>query len=918
MMEGMHRRTIVSTIGAVALTCSAVGMYFVVSAHHGDDSQSGDVEYVPENVTRTFALDQVSDEGLDEPGALDEAFVDPDLPALDLPLVALTEPLDLDPSIPYVVGVTWEASGMVVVDARMRVGDMWQPWERVEEDTWNDVEGTVDNRGTEAYIAANATAMQFRASSDSGVPPELTVHIFSSELTETKAAGPSEADNQNTTARYEALTVSSPLTSDAPVSNPMPVIHYRSEWSPRPPSGEFDIGTVEGVIIHHTAGTNNYSAANVPAILRGIQNYHMDARGWFDTGYNFLIDKYGRIWEGRAGGVENTIRGVHGHSFNRITTGVSIMGNYDLVQPTTASVNALTDLLAWKFTLHGVSADGYMFNLLHQAYYPAIFTHRQIPEASTSCPGAYLYARLSSIRSSIISKQALPALSLNVDVTGDGVGDVIRLESGVVTVYSPGTVWAESTAGQLSTLDTGLPFEALAEGPALDGGSGVDVIVRDIQEGYLYRLPTGGVAERISTVPLAGTAETITLVSPGDVTGDSHRDLVSVDLVTGSSHLWAGDGTGAVTVPTVISGTWGAVEAVTAPGDLDSDGDSDLITVLADGGLHVVIGNGAGGFSLGPELSDGWAGFDFVIGVDDRTGDGVADLIAWNSTTGEARTILGGVAGPIGAYDIWPELQLTRPREFGPVDYSSTPRSTLIALNPRTEYWALAGLDLLTGTLWPTGLTLDAPDTVQTAIVGDVDDNGRADIITIDTTGRLWLHLRQGSGFANPIGIADPSDSSPDPLVGWADYTSIAGAGDINFDGAPDLVAVTEEGRVLIFPWSTTDPSELQFARMVALGYEDYEVFGTGSWGPNRVSDLMAIGPTGDVVLLESKGLTGARVIGEISSGWDPATKFWAVGIGTSGGYSGVIAFNPVSETFEYYTWSPESEWTENTETTDD
>ncbi len=908
----MRRRAVV-TASLLTLTACALGTLALVSAQNQQEEPSEASLGVPENIEIAVPLKAISDEGLHQPGALEPLSSEVELAnpdTVDYPLVALTDLLDLDPSIPYVIGVTWEESGPIAVDARYQAEEEWQPWERVDIDSWDPGEGDPNNQGTEPYLAMNATAVQFRVSSDSGVPPELTVRIFSSELVPAaEAGGVAEGEHRVATVPnsvHEAVSVVSSVAPVPPVDNPQPVIHLRAEWSPRPPSGIFDIGTVEGAVIHHTAGTNNYYASNVPAILRGIQNYHMDARGWFDTGYNFLIDKYGRIWEGRAGGIENTIWGVHSHSFNRIATGVSVMGNYDLVQPPSAAVTALISFLAWKLTLHGVSADGSMYNYL-SGYAPAIITHRDVPEASTSCPGRYLYALLSGIRAAVVAKQDLPSLELSVDATGDGLGDVARLQDGIVTVYTPGTIWAVEDASHLPGPDN-LLFDALTEGPSLADGGGTDVIAQETTTGRLYRLPSGGHAELISTVPLPGSVGATVVLNPGDVTGDEHVDLVSVDMLTGNVQIWAGDGTGRVAAPVSTASGWGVVAAVTAPGDISGDGNPDLVTILANGNLRLVRGNGSGGFTLAAALPGNWSDFRHIVGVSDRTGDGIRDLVAWNITTGETRTIVGGASGPTGESQIWADPQLTRPREFGSIDWASEAGSSLVALNPRFEYWAYSGLPYAKATLWPTGLTLDAPDAVSAAIVGDVDGNGLADLVTVDTSGRLWLHPSEGAEFGDPIEIANPDDE----FTNWAGYSSIAGAGDINFDGRPDLVAVEGDGDVVVFPWSTTDPSTLQFVRVVARGFVGYEALGTGSWGPNRVSDLLAIGPSGDVILLEGKGLTGSRLVGTISTGWDASTEFWAFGIGEPGEAAGVVAYAPGTGTFEYYTWSTGGEWTLN------
>ena len=73
---------------------------------------------------------------------------------------------------------------------------------------------------------------------------------------------------------------------------------------------------VRFAIVHHTAGSNSYTRAQSAAIVRGIQRYHVLANGWDDIGYNFLVDKYGQIFEGRFGGIDRNVVGAHAQGFN--------------------------------------------------------------------------------------------------------------------------------------------------------------------------------------------------------------------------------------------------------------------------------------------------------------------------------------------------------------------------------------------------------------------------------------------------------------------------------------------------------------------------------------------------------------------------------------------------------------------------
>ena len=95
---------------------------------------------------------------------------------------------------------------------------------------------------------------------------------------------------------------------------PQPTICTRSCWGARAPrSSASQMSGLTRAIIHHTAGseynTTSYSASK--SYVRGIQNLHMNSNGWSDIGYHFLTDKFGNIFEGRAGSMSSLPRGAH-------------------------------------------------------------------------------------------------------------------------------------------------------------------------------------------------------------------------------------------------------------------------------------------------------------------------------------------------------------------------------------------------------------------------------------------------------------------------------------------------------------------------------------------------------------------------------------------------------------------------------
>src|SRR5207237_1468241 len=107
-------------------------------------------------------------------------------------------------------------------------------------------------------------------------------------------------------------------------------------------------------IVHHTAETNSYTPAQAAAIVRGIEVYHVKANGWNDIGYNFLVDRYGTVYEGRGGGIDRNVIGAHSLGFNTGTVGVALIGNFSAATPLAAMQNALVSLLAWRLDVANV------------------------------------------------------------------------------------------------------------------------------------------------------------------------------------------------------------------------------------------------------------------------------------------------------------------------------------------------------------------------------------------------------------------------------------------------------------------------------------------------------------------------------------------------------------------------------------
>jgi hypothetical protein len=249
------------------------------------------------------------------------------------------------------------------------------------------------------------------------------------------------------------LPVAQPVLDAGPGQPP---IIARAAWAQghAPPRHVPEYGTVKLAFVHHSETPNGYGAAQVPSILFSIFAYHRYVRDYFDIGYNFAVDAYGRIWEARAGGIDQALMGAHAGGYNTESTGVVVLGSFAGVAPPPAAVSALERLLAWKLALHGVPALGRVSvevspdGAVYTAFAPG--SHVSLPRIAghrdgdqTSCPGDALYARLPSIRPRVAGL----------------VGRALRLSIvapvAPVAPVSPGT--SVTVAGRLAELAGGAP-----------------------------------------------------------------------------------------------------------------------------------------------------------------------------------------------------------------------------------------------------------------------------------------------------------------------------------------------------------------------------------------------------------------------------------------------------------------------------
>lgn len=208
------------------------------------------------------------------------------------------------------------------------------------------------------------------------------------------------------------------VTRPAPHLAPAPRVVPRSAWlddfsrHAQPPPRYDD--EVVAVFVHHTDTPNGYDCADGPRIVRGLYTEQTGGRQWDDIGYNFLVDRCGTVYEGRAGGVDRPVTGAHTQGFNHRTTGIAAIGTFTAgAEVPRAMTDAIAALAAWKLgpadvdprgTARLVSSnDLSRYPAARGAVLPALAGHRD--GYATTCPGAALTARLPAVRAEAARRQ---------------------------------------------------------------------------------------------------------------------------------------------------------------------------------------------------------------------------------------------------------------------------------------------------------------------------------------------------------------------------------------------------------------------------------------------------------------------------------------------------------------------------------
>jgi uncharacterized protein with LGFP repeats len=230
---------------------------------------------------------------------------------------------------------------------RARTDDGWSGWREVEPAADGPDANTAEYRRSERvysdgqWLDAGTTEVQIRvdqpASSGTSGP---STSALSGTAPSTAATPQSGVQAHLITPDMTATPgTEAPRAGVATAATARPAIVSRKGWgaveSLRRASPDYS-STVKAAVIHHTVQTNRYAPSESAALVRADYLYHVRSRGWNDIGYNFLVDRYGRVFEGRYGGITRAVLGAHAGGFNTYTTGVALLGTFSAGRPPAA------------------------------------------------------------------------------------------------------------------------------------------------------------------------------------------------------------------------------------------------------------------------------------------------------------------------------------------------------------------------------------------------------------------------------------------------------------------------------------------------------------------------------------------------------------------------------------------------------
>ncbi|WP_051551300.1 FG-GAP-like repeat-containing protein [Nocardioides sp. URHA0020] len=764
-----------------------------------------------------------------------------------------------EPVVGYgAVGVTWEhgvkvpESG-IALQVRTRTGDDWSGWMDLEyHDDHGPDPGSAEARharpGTDALLVGDVDDVQVKVDTTTGdLPAGLQMAVIDPGTADRSAVEHPALDTDGAEAEAPATPPASTdgaapdtvatdpgqgddgtdaISLQAARYTPKPQIYSRAQWGADEKmrdKSSLHYFEVHAGFVHHTVNANDYTRAQVPGIIRSIYAYHTKSRGWSDIGYNFLVDRFGRIWEGRYGGIDRPVVGAHTLNYNDYAFAMSAIGNYDIKQPSSAMVQAYGALFAWKLSLHGIDASSTKQQVGPKSF-QAINGHRDA--ASTACPGKYLYAQIPTIRRlAAAAQRGWSGRELESNLASTTHPDLVvrRASDKQVFVVATGGLTAVSGPVAAATVLAGSGRTVVT--PDVTGDGVTDLVVQATDGNARVRAGTGKGTFASPRAKFGQLRGHDLFAAAGDLNGDGRNDLVARVTATGRLDALIGRGNGTFATHHLTTG-WAGYNLLSGAGDVTGDKRPDVLARDTAGKLWLYPGTGKGNLGARVALAGSWSSFSSIEALGDFTGDGRPDLFVRSGSTGYGyvkpglgQGTYGSALGPLSGL-----AKVDRVLGVGQVVRDGKPDIVTRTGTKVSVYGNLGGTEIrrqiATGTKLPTANALFN--------AGDWDRDGHGDIISRTTKGVLELRRGNGLGrFGPPIVIG----------TGFGAVRLLAAVGDATGDGFPDLMGQPSRGAVRIYPGRGTAGLRTSYVAHGAITAS--EQIPVGRWNADGAPDSL-------------------------------------------------------------------------------
>ena len=594
-------------------------------------------------------------------------------------------------------------------------------------------------------------------------------------------------------------------------------------WTPK-------ANNIKGAVVHHTESSNNYTQGQVAQQIRNIYSYHAKTLGWGDIGYNVIVDKFGGVWEGRAGGLNKMIHAAHAGNANGATFGITVMGSFMGAAPIAAAQDAVAKTIAWKLQLHGINSVAGNISVLHQSgkyvSVPVISAHRDV--GWTDCPGDAFYNQMGSVRSKVATY-----LKNNAPSTGSGSSTATKGLSASFNAaniisdglfYNPGAMTEAQIKAKIQEV-----------GKDCKPGTGTTCLKDTTFPTVNLKTLRGG----CKALNMSGNQAPWTIIKKTADACGLNPQVILTTLQKEQSGL----------TQAKSAATWAKAMGAGCPDNSGCDakqgGFQKQVYYGADKLVSYRLQSQAGhvdAFKAGKAITvkhnpDARCGTQSLKFANAAT----ASLYEYTPYIGNSSTSGCGATGQKNFYDIY--------KRYFPATVGVQPSVPALSSGPITWLgWSQIGHG------WSK----------RAVFAGDLTGNGTADLMLIDGNGALWMYAGlSGERFAKKVRVGS----------GWQVMDWVGGGVDWNGDGKVDLLArVKSTGEIRLYPGLGNG----RFGRAVTLinGARGLKNMTVGPI-PNGVG-LYAV--EGDRLVLYPAGSRGAvKPKVTYGTGWSPMTSLIAV-----------------------------------------